>query len=400
MPRPAAATSTRPARARRTQGRPRAVQGPAAPSRLAGLLPQFGRGKPRRRGGRNVRNVRREAAAPTTLRGGAQAVGGGPLGPALRRFGSLLGRFAVAGVLAWGALVGVRSAYAFVTTSPRFAATHLIYTPTAHLSSERVATLMGIEEGTNLLSLDLKDLEAKIAGDRWVSSVTVARELPDTLRVEVVEHEPAAILLADRFYLIDREGRPFKRLEKGERGELPVITGVDRKLLLAGLAGPRITRALEAMAAYQQGARPRLGEVHVGVTDEVTLTTAESRTQLRLGRDGIEDKLGRFDALRAALGDRADRLAVVHLDAIGRTGDRERIIASFADDPSEADEGARGSAAWSALGVGRDTHGDAPAPAGPSAAAERPARSEGKDKDKGKGPGSKKKKVRRIPRYE
>lgn len=394
MPRPAAATSPRTARARRPQGRARAVQSAAAPSRLGGLLPGFGRQSKRGRPARNVRR-RPQAAGPVTLRGGVEAEPGAPRWPLLRRFASFAGRFAVAGALAWGALIGARSAYAFVTTSPRFAASHLIYTPTSHLSAERVAALMGIEEGTNILSLDLPALEAKIAGDRWVAAVTVKRELPDTLRVEVVEHEPAAILLLDRFYLIDRQGRPFKRLGPGERGELPIITGIDRAALLAGAAAPRIERALAAMDAYQAGARPRLGEIHVGETAEVTLTTADTRTQLRLGRDGVADKLGRFDALRAALGPRADHLAVVHLDAIGRADDRERIIASFADDPEAADEGARGSAAWSAVGGARD-RGEEGDPRGGAARGE----GEPTGKAKKKSPKSKKKKIRRIPRYE
>ncbi|MCA9660659.1 MAG: FtsQ-type POTRA domain-containing protein [Myxococcales bacterium] len=279
------------------------------------------------------------------------------LAPLAKRAGSLLARLALAGGLAWGLLIGAQQGYAYVTTSPRFAAQHLLFAPTEHISPERVASLMGIDEGTNLLALDTEDLEQRIAEDRWVESVEVRRELPDTLRVSIVEHEAAAVLLADRFYLVDPTGRPFKRLDRGERGDLPIITGVSRELLDEREAWARamIHRALEVQRTYVADAgRPTLGEVHVGETGELTIYTAAERTELRLGRDDYAAKLARYDALRAALGDKAERLAVVHLDAIGGGDRSERIVASFLSPADEEAVLGRGSAAHSGDGATRD----------------------------------------------
>ncbi|MEZ4380611.1 MAG: FtsQ-type POTRA domain-containing protein [Nannocystaceae bacterium] len=322
------------------------------------------------------------------------------LAPLAKRTGGLLARLAVAGGLAWGLLIGAQQGYAYVTTSPRFAAQHLLFAPTEHISPERVAALMGIDEGTNLLALDTDDLEARIAENRWVEAVEVRRELPDTLRVSIVEHEAAAVLLADRFYLVDASGRPFKRLDRGERGELPIITGVSRELLDAREAWARamIHRALEVQKTYVADAgRPALGEIHVGETGELTIYTAAERTELRLGRDDYAAKLARFDALRAALGAKAERLAVVHLDAIGGGDRSERIVASFLSPADEEAVLGRGSAAHSGDGATRDRTKESGADAatkkgaaeGAAAAAKPPAHA----------PPSRKK-TRRIPRYE
>ncbi|MBL9104866.1 MAG: FtsQ-type POTRA domain-containing protein [Myxococcales bacterium] len=259
------------------------------------------------------------------------------LGPRARRLIGAGVRLGVALVLAWGLLLGVQQGYQFVTTSTHFEAKSVVFSPTAHVSSERLLALMGLESGTNILAVDVDAMRAKIEADPWVASASVQRELPDTLRVAVVEHEAAAVLHAGHFYLLSEAGVPFKRVEPGERGTLPVVTGVAREQLIAGHpeAAAGIRRALEVLGAYQQKARPRLGEVHVGDGGEAVLYSEKTGTMLRLGRGPLGDKLDRYDALRAALGARADKLSVVHLDAAGPDGG-ERVIASFTD-AAEAD---------------------------------------------------------------
>lgn len=245
-----------------------------------------------------------------------------------------MGRFATVATVVWGLLVGAQQVYAYATTSPRFEVRALIFEPTPHVSDDRVRNLMGLRPGTNILALDLEGLASKIAEDAWIAKASVVRELPDTVIVEVEEHRPVAVMLSGYFYLINAQGKPFKRLDDGEREGLPIISGVERRLLMddPATAEARIGRALEVLAAYQSKKRPRLGEIHVGDAGDVTLYTAERGAQYRLGRGEVEPKLERLDALRAALGGDADGLAVVHLDGSVGPGARDRVSASFFSD--------------------------------------------------------------------
>jgi cell division protein FtsQ len=249
----------------------------------------------------------------------------------LRRLGRFAVRLAVMGTLAWGLLVGVREGYDYATTSPRFEVRALTYDPTPHVSDDELRRLMALEPGTNILSLDLEAIAQRIAAHPWVERASVVRVLPDALHVEVTEHEPIAVLLAGDFYLLDDGGTPFKPLEAGERGELPVVTGIDRTMLLTSSpeGEARIARALEAMALYDEKRRPRLSEIHVGDAGAVTLYTAELGTQLQLGRGDLARGLQRYDALRAALADEAEKLAIVHLDATPGESRSDRVVASF-----------------------------------------------------------------------
>ncbi len=241
-------------------------------------------------------------------------------------------RLGIAGSLAWGLLVGVREGYAYATTSPRFEVRGLIYEATPHVDDTRLRELMALSPGTNILSLDLDAIAARVVEDDWVARASVVRVLPDSLEVEVTEHEPRAVLLlGGRLLLVDAEGQPFKALDSGERGQLPVITGFDDAQWLGRPEAVRehVQRGIDALEAYQAKRRPRLSEVNLGDAGELTLYTARMGTQLRLGRGEIEPALERFDALRAALGEEAEKLALIHLDGERAPGRPDRIVASF-----------------------------------------------------------------------
>lgn len=294
------------------------------------------------------------------------------IGPRGRRALGFFGRLAIALTLAWGVLLAIQQAYQFVTTSPRFEARSLVFEPTPHVSVERMQTLLGLEPGTNILAVDTEALQAKIEAEPWVKRATVQRSLPDTLIVEVEEHAAAAVLLSGYFYLVDADGVPFKRLEDGERGELPVITGIDREQLVAGdpRAQAAIRRGLAALQAYQQAPRPRLSEVHVDEGGAISLFTAKTGAALRLGRGDVAARLARYDALRAALGERAERLQVVHLDLDAPPGAPERVVAKFLDPADEEAVLARGT------GVKKPVMEAQPGPAAPkepAAGAKQPA---------------------------
>ncbi len=240
-------------------------------------------------------------------------------------------RLGVAAGLSYGALVGVSEAYEFATTSPRFEARALVFEATPHVSDAELRVLMGISPGTNILSLEVDGLAAKISEHPWVRRASVTRELPDTLIVDVEEHTPRAVVLAGEFFLVGDDAVPFKPLAVGERGTLPIITGVDAASVFTQpeQAQKVVQQALSILDLYGAKQRPRLSEVHIDETGAATLYTADLGSQLRLGRTNIEAALARYDALRAALGEESDKLAVAHLDAASALEGTDRVVASF-----------------------------------------------------------------------
>ena len=227
----------------------------------------------------------------------------------------VLGVLLAAGLLAAGGY-GV---FYFVLHSPHFALRTVHISPTRHVTTESLRKRAALPAEVNLFRIDLAAVKKNLAGEPWLRSVTLHRELPATLRIELAEHEPVALICLDSLYLVDEEGEVFKRATPGEYAHLPVITGFGRA---AYLIEPELTRgqirtALLALSRYKLGpGRPPIGEAHVDHFIGVTLYTS-SGTALRLGYGSeaeLDARLGRFDAVWKALAGAGQKPAVLFLD--------------------------------------------------------------------------------------
>jgi cell division septal protein FtsQ len=227
---------------------------------------------------------------------------------------------ALLGGLVYGGLL----AHRFVVQSPHFHVRRIDVTPTVHVTAEEIRTLAQIGPRRNIFSVNLGEVAARIRRHPWVASVTAYRRLPNTLRLEVREHEAAAAVLVEgdasaesRFYLVSAEGRPFKAATPSELEGLPLVTGVTRtEYRQRGAAvATRLRAAVAAHRAYVAvPGRPRIGEVHGDPVDGVTFYTAERTVQLRMGRGAIGPKLPRLDRVLTELAGRGVRPAIVRLD--------------------------------------------------------------------------------------
>ncbi len=103
--------------------------------------------------------------------------------------------------------VGGIHGYAFVTDSPYFAVKHINISGTSMLSQEAVLELTGIELGKNCFSVDLHEVEERVATSPWCASVSVKRVLPDSFEIAVQEYEPAFWMVQDgELYYADIQG--------------------------------------------------------------------------------------------------------------------------------------------------------------------------------------------------
>ena len=176
----------------RSSGRPAAAPAPRAsvPSRRAPAPAPRGqrRGAPAPRPGR--------APAPRTARGGVSSVRIGDMDradrarrarEAARR--SLIRVGVAVGVVA-ALLVGAGALY----LSPAFTIEKVDVVGAEHLTSQDMAALASIPQGTTLLTVDTGAIERSIDRDAWVSGVTVNRVFPSTLQIVVTEREIAAVV--------------------------------------------------------------------------------------------------------------------------------------------------------------------------------------------------------------
>jgi cell division protein FtsQ len=224
----------------------------------------------------------------------------------------------------------------------------------------------GLAVGENLFRADLPRATRALESQPWVAAVHIERQLPGTLRIDVEEHRAAALVQAGALYVLDDEGRLFKRAAPDDGLDLPIITGatwdraVGSKEQAAGATwdravGPkeqaagrsregwqrpdsqlRLLAALHLLDLWRAAgfAVSALSEVRLDDDGAFTLFAHDGRgddagvQEIRLGAADLSLKLRRLAQVRAALGRRGERATRIDLDNPARP---DQAAATLAD---------------------------------------------------------------------
>ncbi len=242
-----------------------------------------------------------------------------------RAFRSVLGVTMVLG-LGGGAAWGARR---YVTTTPRFEIHEIVTTGARHRSPEELAALASLSKGQNIFTTDLDRARRRLLADPWIREATLSRQLPGTVFVRVVEHEPSGIVATtDGTYLVTRVGAIIKRLEAGDPTDLPIVTGLPVSMLLddRDSAAREIRRALDLASDYEHSPLARrspLEEVHLEETGDLTLVVGKSGLGLRMGAPPYRRKLEQAVRVVAELDRRSAKADLVMLDNEARS---DRVV--------------------------------------------------------------------------
>ncbi|MEK7705324.1 MAG: FtsQ-type POTRA domain-containing protein, partial [Myxococcota bacterium] len=129
---------------------------------------------------------------------------------------------------AGGASAGLYYGWDALVHSQRLVLRTIEVAGTHRVSRQELEAYAGVQAGMAILDLDLDALALKVRRHPWVAEATVRRRLPDALRIDVREHEPAIVVALGDLYLADSSGHVFGRLRGGDKVTLPVLSGLER----------------------------------------------------------------------------------------------------------------------------------------------------------------------------
>lgn len=160
--------------------------------------------------------------------------------------------------------------------------------------------LAEIRNGTTIWGVDTRRARDGVMRHPWVRDARVRRVFPDTVRVEIEERVPSALLRAERMYLVDDRGVVFMASD-GKHLDLPVISGIDRSLFERHPDIPRLALrdALQIVAQLdERGVLPRddVSEVVFSESRGFTVHTLAG-SRIRFGLDGFERQVDRLQRL-------------------------------------------------------------------------------------------------------
>jgi cell division protein FtsQ len=220
-------------------------------------------------------------------------------------------------VVSVGLVVGLWKGWGWAMTTDRLAVRNVRVLGNTRVTTAQVSKLGGQMVGSNLLAIDVPGLERALSAHPWVKSVVVRRRLPDSIVIQLTEHQPVAMVSVSDLYLVDAEGEPFKRAQSNEAMDLPLITGIERDALVSRRDETRlvIRRALAALDAYARSPVSRGDAVsEVNVSDSGLTLVTTSGQEVVLGDADLEPALARLARVRRELSAKQLTAEVIHLD--------------------------------------------------------------------------------------
>ena len=238
----------------------------------------------------------------------------------------------IAGLLFSAVLVlGAYRGYRYLYHSPHFGLKHVEISPTYHVDRETIIAMAQLAHGQNLFGISPSQVRSRLLRHPWIRSVTVSRTLPDTLHIEISEHESVAAILFSGgapcgeehcslenspFYLINNEGEIFKRATPEELRQKVIITGVHRDLFHKNPRSVQrvIRRSLDFLKLYRENpSRPELSEIH-HANDVIVLFLKNVPCAIHLESTDLPRRLDYLDHLLAKMDLPLEKVRVIYLD--------------------------------------------------------------------------------------
>lgn len=188
----------------------------------------------------------------------------------------------------------------------------------AKATEAELLKMAGLDFGTSLLKLNLKEVSSHIAQHPWVEKAKVRRDWSrKALIIEVQEKVPRALILLDDLYLLDRQGALIKKATLRERADFPVLTGLKKPEVTGGnQQGTALVREalrlLEHLGERKMFTPGEVSEIHISKGQGLTIFTLREGIPIRLGSGDFRDKLDRLEKVLPDL--RPKAAAVEYLD--------------------------------------------------------------------------------------
>jgi cell division protein FtsQ len=204
--------------------------------------------------------------------------------------------------------------YNFTISSPHFKIKEIIVRGGKELTEKDILSLAGIKPSQSLLTINMETIARRIETNPWVKEVSVGRELPNRMIIEVHERTAVALVKRDKgFSLLDLDGVAFKKLGKNDEIDIPVLNGC----YFEGSDSVLFTKSLDLLkylsTSKEFPTMKNIAEIHGHDVFGLSLFT-DSGLCIRLGFDSYENKLKRLTPIMADLERRNMKLGFLLID--------------------------------------------------------------------------------------
>ena len=191
----------------------------------------------------------------------------------------------------------------FIARSPYFALQDIRFEGCKNVKPQELMNLAHLQPGYNILALNLQEISQKIITNPWVKDVRIERNFPHQLIIDVTERIPVALASQEALFLVDREGNLFKKVERQDNIDMPVVTG----LSLSEPSTQRVKKILDFLeTAEHMGVFPlrTVSEVHVDGDCGIVLYTLTENIPIQMDLKNYSEKLALLRSIKEDLAKR------------------------------------------------------------------------------------------------
>ncbi len=169
----------------------------------------------------------------------------------------------------------------------------VLETPVKHISEKDLMRLAEVKKGQNLLLLSLRKVRANLLRYPWIREVELSKKMPGRLILRVEEQVPVVLVEMPSkppvYYLMNHDGRAFKKAEAKDLKDLPLLTGFSEESL-----GRQTKSLLELLDQFDQSAdlgAVGVSELHWNSARGLSLFTKDPGIRVDMGPAGWTDRL-------------------------------------------------------------------------------------------------------------
>jgi cell division protein FtsQ len=192
--------------------------------------------------------------------------------------------------------------YAAVTQTKYFRTKAIDIRGQSRLSEEAILVQAGLQQGDNLLAVNLRLVRKRLLAHPWIFEARVAREIPETIRITIFEHNPLAVVDLGRKFLINDNGRIFKEYDADDPQGFPLVTGIAYADI--SLGDDDLTPAMRTVVDLLKMSQKRsvlpyteIRKLHMDAEMGVTLSVWKDERKVKLGLSQFAYKYKRLEKL-------------------------------------------------------------------------------------------------------
>jgi cell division protein FtsQ len=165
---------------------------------------------------------------------------------------------------------------------------------------QEILDRLALKKGMTQHQVSLAYLAERVRSHPWIKEATVERLLLHALRVTIVERKPAAIArIGSEHLMTDEEGVLLARLGAQDQTTLPLLLGVDGKLLMQN--DLRVKQRLQSSIQLAKWMAETLdGRIEIDVSHPVNFVASARGVRFHFGSDALKDQWDRYMKVRAA----------------------------------------------------------------------------------------------------